>query len=258
MSMRTSVIGQRLIELGSVDSTNKYAADLLESGSAVHGTVILAHEQTHGRGQRGRIWHSGSGLDIALSVVILPNDMRANDQFSLSAATALAVHDVVAAAMRAGVAHRKDSVRIKWPNDVLIDRRKVAGILIKNELVGGLVQNSVLGIGINVNSDELHADFNATSLRMELGFSLDRMELVELLCQRLEHHLALIGKDDDLLLDRFVELLWSRNRFTDLELDGMPITGRPIGVEPSGRLILEDETGAVAAYGTERLRFGAR
>ena len=66
--MRTSIIGRTFIELDSVDSTNKYAADLIAAKKAPHGTVILAHEQTHGRGQRGRIWKSAAGLDIALSV----------------------------------------------------------------------------------------------------------------------------------------------------------------------------------------------
>ena len=140
--MRTSIIGRTFIELDSVDSTNKYAADLVAAKKAPHGTVILAHEQTHGRGQRGRIWKSAAGLDIALSVVLQPDSLRAGDQFALSMAAALAVHDVVADAMRVSVARGRESVRIKWPNDVLIDRRKVSGILIKNEIVGGLVAST--------------------------------------------------------------------------------------------------------------------
>lgn len=256
--MRTSVIGRPFIELPSVDSTNKYAADLLAEKKATHGTVILAHEQTHGRGQRGHVWKSASGLDIAMSVVLLPQALRASDQFALSVATALAVHDVVADAMRAAVSRDRESVRIKWPNDVLIDRRKVAGILIKNEIVGGLVASCIVGIGINVNSSELDAEFNATSLRMEVGIPLERMDLVHMLCERLDHHLDLVpGRSDD-LRSRFTELLWSRNRYADFELDGQPVSGRPVGVEADGRLLLEDENGHVEAYGTERLRFAPR
>jgi BirA family transcriptional regulator, biotin operon repressor / biotin---[acetyl-CoA-carboxylase] ligase len=256
--MRTRIIGKEFIELASVDSTNKYAADLLATKKVTHGTVILAHEQTDGRGQRGRIWRSSAGLDIATSVVLLPEMLKATDQFVLGKIAALAVHDVVAEAMRMSVGRTAERVRIKWPNDVLIDRRKVAGILIKNELLGGLVTSSVLGIGINVNNSELEAEFNATSLRMETGFELDRLELLELLCQRLEHWLEVQANDTAPLNQRYCELLWSKGRFTDFELDGQPFSARPMDVDVDGRLLVEDENGKVQAFDLERLRFGQR
>jgi len=255
--MRTRIIGQQFIRLAQVDSTNKYAADLLSLNKAAHGTVILADEQTAGRGQRGRVWRSAPGLDIATSVVLLPDGLKAPDQFLLAKVAALAVHDVVAEAMRITVG-KPDRVRIKWPNDILIDRRKVAGILIKNEVVGGLVMNTVIGIGINVNSSELEAEFNATSLRMETGVEQDRLGLLEQICVRLEHWWELSTSRPAALDDRYRELLWSKGRFTELELDGAPITARPVDVGPDGRLLVELETGEVAAFGLERLRFAPR
>lgn len=256
--MRTRIIGQEFIELATVDSTNKYAAELLAERKAAHGTVILAHEQTVGRGQRGRIWRTAPRLDIATSVVLLPIGLVAHKQFVLSKIAALAVHDVVAEAMLVSVGRSADRVRIKWPNDVLVDRRKVAGILISNEVVGGQVTSSVLGIGINVNSSDLDADFNATSLRMETGIELDRMRIVEHLCQRLEHWLDIYSSGPQLITLKYTELLWHKGRFTDFELDGLPFSARPMDVDPEGRLMVEDENGAVKAYGLERLRFGSR
>jgi len=109
-------VGTPLVVLESTDSTNKHAADLLAQGKVAHGAVILAHAQTAGRGQRGRVWHSGAGLDLTLSVVLGFQRLRADAQFALAKAVALAVHDTVAATLGA----RSAEARIKWPNDVLV------------------------------------------------------------------------------------------------------------------------------------------
>ncbi len=257
-SMGTRVIGNVFISLDSIDSTNKYAADLIAHDKAPHGTVILAHEQTAGRGQRGRTWTSAKGLDIAASVVVRPDWLYADGQFILAQAAALAVHDVVAEAMHTVVDGRNERVRIKWPNDVLIDRRKVAGILIQNEISGNKVATSIIGIGINMNSSELEAELNATSLRMETGMEQDLGALLIHLCQRLEHWMALAQAHPPELGVRYAALLWSRNRFADMELDGAPFSARPMDVDRSGRLLVEDASGQVQAFGLDRLRFAAR
>lgn len=256
--MRTKVIGQHVITLDSVDSTNKHAAELLAQGSVAHGAVVLAHEQTAGRGQRGRIWRSGAGLDLTASVVLRFEQLKVAEQFTLAKVASLAVHDVVAAAMKMAVDRGSDQVRIKWPNDVLVDRRKISGILIKNDVVGGLLMNSVIGIGLNVNSGELDAEFNATSLRMETGMEHDRMDLLEQLCQQLEHYLEVWRDDPDKLALAYVNALWSRGRYADLELDGKPYSARPMDVDEDGRLLVEDEDGRVQVFGYDRLRFAPR
>ena len=256
--MRTQVIGQELITLESVDSTNKHAAELLAQGSLSHGTVILANEQTAGRGQRGRIWRSGSGLDLTASVVLRFEHLNVSEQFVLAKIASLAVHDVVSTAMKVAVDRGGELTRIKWPNDVLVDRRKVSGILIKNDIVGGLVMNSIIGIGINVNSSELDAEFNATSLRMETGLEHDRIALLEHLCQRLEHQLDTWRNDPDNLGRAYTGLLWGRGRFAEMELDGQPFSARPMDVDEDGRLLVEDEEGKVQVFGYDRLRFAPR
>lgn len=254
--MRTHIIGQRFIELPSVGSTNKFAADLLAAGAAVHGTVILAHEQTEGRGQRGRSWTSAPGLDIATSVVLLFDGWPVAHQFALSKVAALAVHDVVADALRSrGSA---DGVRIKWPNDILVDSRKVAGILIQNEVLGGAVKSAVVGIGINVNCDALDPALKATSLRMATGRHHDRMALLEQLCQRLEHWLDAMLRGDEALDHRYRDLLWARDGQAQFELDGAPMQGRPLDVDSTGRLLVRTADGRVEAHGLDRLRFAAR
>ncbi|MCB0758348.1 MAG: biotin--[acetyl-CoA-carboxylase] ligase [Flavobacteriales bacterium] len=246
-------IGHRVIRLTSVDSTNNYAATGLARQELPHGTAIMALEQTAGRGQRGREWTTAPGLDLAASVVLLPEHFPAHEQFALAKAAALAVHDVVADAL---VQARRDAaeVRIKWPNDVLIGREKVAGILIVNELKGHWLTSSIVGIGINVNSTGLPEELAATSLVQETRTVRELDGLLAQLCMRMEHWWSVLVADPDAVAGAYTDRLWARGRFATFTLDGAEFTARPLDVDAAGRLIVEDEEGRTAAYGLERLR----
>ncbi|HMC97595.1 MAG TPA: biotin--[acetyl-CoA-carboxylase] ligase [Flavobacteriales bacterium] len=251
IALPTSFIGGQLLEFDSVASTNKTAAELLSQSKVRHGAVILAHEQTDGRGQRGRSWISRSGLDLTFSIVLQPHGLRADAQFALGKIAALAVHDAVQHCV-------SGDVRIKWPNDILVERRKVAGILIKNEVVGELVMSSIVGIGLNVNSTGLDPDLVGTSLAMEGGRALDRITLLGTICERFEHWLARWEQLGEEGLGEYSGRLWARGRWTEVHLDEKSVMVRPVDVDPHGRLIVEHEDGSVLAYGLDRLRFAPR
>jgi BirA family transcriptional regulator, biotin operon repressor / biotin---[acetyl-CoA-carboxylase] ligase len=244
-------MGQQLVELDRVDSTNKHAAELLALSKLRHGAVILAHDQTAGRGQRGRSWRSVAGLDLTFSLVVRPAALRADEQFVLSKLAALAVHDVV----RERVA---GEVRIKWPNDILIERAKVAGILIQNELAGERVNWSIIGIGLNVNSTDHEAELHATSLGLATGRPHDRHALLQDLCARFEELWLRWEGGDGNWSQAYTERLWSKGRWAAVTLDDKPLMVRPMEVDRQGRLIVETEEGQVGAYGLDRLRFAPR
>ncbi|MEZ4757060.1 MAG: biotin--[acetyl-CoA-carboxylase] ligase [Flavobacteriales bacterium] len=244
---RPQNIGSQVIELPSVDSTNKYAAESLRLSNLQHGAVILAHEQTGGRGQRGRTWHAAPGLDLTCSVVLRPAALRVDEQFRIAQAAALAVHATVAARV-------PGTVRVKWPNDILIDRAKVAGILIQNELAGEHIAWTIIGIGLNVNSTDMDPSHRATGLRLAAGRAFDLREVLSALCAALGEQWELMEQDPALLARRYRDALWSGGRWTAAELDGNPLMVRPIDVDATGRLIIEGEDGGVLAYGLDRLR----
>jgi BirA family biotin operon repressor/biotin-[acetyl-CoA-carboxylase] ligase len=252
---RAQTIGGRVIELDSVDSTNNYAAERLGLPELEHGTVILAQEQTAGRGQRGRTWISAKGLDLTFSLVLRPDMLKATGQFVLSKVAALALHDVVAEALRTSAGLGGGEVRIKWPNDILIGDRKVAGILIQNELAGDRVVSSVVGIGLNVNSSDLHVGLLSTSLRAESGHPFDRPELLAHFLDRFAHHWAQVTDDRERLDSSYRGRLWGRERVMPMELDGHDWKGVPVDVDELGRLLVRDPLGRVQAYGLDRLRF---
>ncbi len=249
-----SAIGEQVIVLDSVDSTNNYAATALSRQELRHGTAIMALEQTAGRGQRGREWIAAPGLDLSASMVLLPDRFPATEQFNLAKAAALAVHDVVSDALREAGKDEQEA-RIKWPNDVLIGRNKVAGILIVNELKGPYVASSIVGIGINVNSTGLPSELAATSLLQETRALREPRALLTQLCQRMEHWWERMADAPGTIAAAYAERLWAKSRFSTFTLDGEEFSARPIDVDGSGRLIVEDEAGNVAAYGLERLRF---
>lgn len=244
-------IGENVIELDVVESTNKTAAELLSLSKAMHGTVILANMQTQGRGQRGRVWHTGVGLDLALSVIVLPPALRVEEQFGLSKMVALAVRDSVQAFVR-------QDVRIKWPNDILVERRKLAGILIECELVADRVRSAIIGIGLNVNSCDFEAQLVASSLHLESGLNVDRKAVLDILLEALRtRYSQWIGDPNGVDVD-YTAALWSKDRWADMVLDGVVENLRPIDVDRWGRLLVEHLGGRVAAYGLDRLRFAPR
>ncbi|MFC1987138.1 biotin--[acetyl-CoA-carboxylase] ligase [Chloroflexota bacterium] len=181
--LETRFVGQRVIYYPSLTSTNTIAKQEAQQG-ATEGTVIIADEQTAGRGRLKRVWLSPGG-SISLSVILYPT--LANLPSLIMLASLAVVHSIET------VTGLKS--QIKWPNDVLINDKKACGILIESDVQGNRVNYSVIGIGINVNLRL--ADFPeilpiATSLSDELGKDISRLSVVHRLLVEIERlYLAL-------------------------------------------------------------------
>ena len=161
--------------LDSVDSTNNYAMGIVHAGLAKHGMAWFAHEQTKGKGQRGKSWQSGKGENIALSLVLVPIGLKAIEVFKISVIVSLACTHFIN--RLAG-----SEVFIKWPNDIYWRDRKAGGILIENVMQGDTWKYAVVGIGINVNQTSFSGSLNnPVSLKEITGKSFD----IEALAKRL-------------------------------------------------------------------------
>ena len=250
-------IGTRILEHAIVDSTNAVAAQGLEDGSLAHGDVVWALEQVAGRGRRGTAWHTEPGLDLACSVILKPENLQAADQFLLAKAVALAVHGVVARYLTAA-GKAPERVRIKWPNDILVDRAKIAGMLVENELRGAVVATSIVGIGLNVNSAVFADALQATSLRNETGTRHGLPEVLQRVCAAMETEWQRMLHDPAALASAYSAQLWAKGRFTEFIRDGEPWQARALDVDAHGRLVVEGADGKVEALGLERLRYGPR
>ena len=133
-----------IIKLNAIDSTNSYLKNNAIKNNFESFTVVVAEKQTDGRGQLGTVWESDQGKNLTFSVLIKFLDFKITQQFYLSMAVSLGV-------LRVLKSQFIYNFHIKWPNDILAENNKVAGILIENSIVGSFIKNSVIGIGLNVN-----------------------------------------------------------------------------------------------------------
>ncbi len=186
--LQGSPFGKRIYHFFKVDSTNRVALELGQTGEP-HGAIVLAEEQTAGRGRAGRAWHSERSAGIYLSVLLRP-DLAPAQAPALTLAAGVAIYDAVAELT--GV--KPD---IRWPNDVLLNGKKVCGILTEMYAEPDRVRFVVAGIGINVNHSRMPESLAkiATSLRLETGRVHSRIDLVVRLLRNFESYYNQLLRD---------------------------------------------------------------
>lgn len=228
-------IGSNFVELQSVDSTNNYAMAQVHAGSAFHGTSYFAHEQTAGKGQRGKSWITSSGENIIMSLVTEPRFLLPVQQFLLSATIAVACHDFLKNFL-------PDNWRIKWPNDLYWSDRKAGGILIESICKGNEWLFAIIGIGININQvqfpDQLR---NAISLKQVTGKTFSTLDLAKELCAYIEQRYSkLKASDANVLLGEYNQLLYKRNQIVRLKKENIIFETIVKEVNAQGQLITVD------------------
>ncbi len=224
----------RLITLPIVDSTNNYAQLLLEQGHAAEKTVILALEQSAGRGQRGSNWESQAGMGLYVSVVLEPKNIASADQILMNKAIACGV-----AAYISEKCDRK--VSIKWPNDIVIEDKKVAGILIENNLRGNQIASVVAGVGVNLNQNEFRGNYNflPTSLLMLTNKTYKSEQEVENLFGNIwEYYQLFMQKSHALINSKYKELLYRLDVLSQFQDSNGVFEGTLIDVDQSGAILI--------------------
>lgn len=163
------MIGSKIIHLQDVDSTNNYVANMVKEGICQNGTVIMAENQFGGRGQRGSEWVVDSGKNLTFSFFLSDVNLAVSRQFDLSRVLAIVLVDFF----------KENSLEavIKWPNDILVGRKKISGVLIENQIRNGLVSQVIVGVGINVNQIDF-GELSATSFCLEKDKQFNLKELL--------------------------------------------------------------------------------
>ncbi len=226
-------MGCRQIRLDSVNSTNNYTATLI-NGNAAEGTVVITHEQTAGRGQRGNLWISEPGKNLTCTYLLRPKFLRISDQFILNKAIALAAAKAIQQFIPSNVVH------IKWPNDIFLQNKKVAGILVETSMQGGHIVSCLAGIGINVNQQQIQAESgNPISICEVLETELKLDDVLNALSENLEVlYLQLkAGKIENIDLS-YNNLLWKKGETHSFYRDGIPFTAEVKCVDEQGCLHL--------------------
>lgn len=189
-----------IIVLQSVDSTNNYAASLIKLSEVVEGTVVLTYHQTNGRGQRGNSWSSNPGQNLLFSIVLRPHFLNPADQFGLNRMVSLALVDYL---KQQGV-----SADIKWPNDILVNEQKIAGVLIENIIRGNHLEYTIVGIGLNVNQQIFASEWKATSMSLETGIQRDLLVELRSLISSIEKAYAHLQFNPEKLSTAYLDNLY--------------------------------------------------
>lgn len=226
-------------EFDSLDSTNQYAYGLLTHESPAEGTVIITHDQYAGKGQAANKWESEPHKNLTFTTILYPKFLPARKQFLLNQVVSLSVFDTLSNYISNGL-------KIKWPNDIYVFDKKIAGILIQNSLKGSTLQSAIIGIGLNVNQKQfISAAPNPTSLALEIGKMTDLKTLLAEFCQHLEHnYLQLKAGQITIIQQRYLNALYRfKENFHYRRLDGSVFKGQIIGVTDIGKLQIKTQSG---------------
>lgn len=234
--------GQEIVCFTETDSTNVRARKLGENGAA-HGTLVVAEQQTAGRGRRGRGWESPAGSSIYMSLLLRP-EFLPNKAPMLTIVMAYSV----ATALREQTGL---DFRIKWPNDIVLNGKKVVGILTEMSTEIEYINHVVIGVGINVNTEAFPEEIcaTATSIRRESGKTWRRAELIAAILRQFEVQYERFVKEDDLayLREAYDAILVNCNREVRIlgEKDGYRAVA--LGIDDQGELLVRKEDGTVTS-----------
>lgn len=236
-----------IITLDSVASTNTWAKE--HAASLSHGDVVLTHCQTAGRGQRGNIWEAEPGRNLTFSLLLRPQGIKPARQFTISEIVALGVAETLRELLAGAI--DPSEVRIKWPNDIYVGNRKIAGILIEHTVSGNTIGHTVAGIGLNVNQREFLSDApNPVSMIQITGREFHLDDILTRICGSI---LTMLDECDfGGIHERFMSSLWRHDgrQHPFATPDGRTFSARIADVSPTGmlRLVHSDSTSADYAF----------
>ncbi|MCX6277765.1 MAG: biotin--[acetyl-CoA-carboxylase] ligase [Bacteroidetes bacterium] len=259
------MIGNKIIELDRVDSTNIYVNTILDLENPEEGTVCLAREQFAGRGQQGNKWESESGKNLTFTVLLKPVFLAASQQFMLNKAIALGALDFVIAYLSNQFTGERDQdsrkyippATIKWPNDIYIGNQKIGGILIEHKIMGQTISVSLAGIGLNINQTRFAPDIpNPVSLIHFLRREVELTGALNAVCRSIDRRYASLKERDFVSLNsEFNQQLLGYEQWRYYLRDGAVFEGKIAGVDDPGRLIIESRDGILHHFGHKEVEY---
>lgn len=245
------VIGQTLLRLGEVTSTNDWLESFTTKNTPPEGFTVQADSQTAGKGQFGSSWHSAPGLNLLLSIWLTPRFLPAANAFALARMAALGLYRTLSPQL--------PSASVKWPNDLLAGDRKIAGILIRTTVQGDQLRSCILGIGLNVNQTRFPPELpRATSLALATGGLHDLEAVRQQLLSELDTLYSVLRTEGALALDpAYASALYRKGqeaRFAPA--GGPPFPGIIQGVDTAGCLqVLDLNSRQVRLFTPKEIRF---
>jgi len=243
-----------IIKLNAIDSTNSYLKSLANETTIESYTVVVAKHQTEGRGQVGSKWVSENGKNLMFSVLINFENFKIEHQFYISMAVSLGVLETVKNTV-------KSSFFVKWPNDIMADKDKVAGILIENVLKGDTIKYSVIGVGLNVNQEQFPSDIGkVNSLKNISGINFNLDELLKITINNINIYIDIIKRNEFKKIKQlYVASLYKFNKPVMFEDNNKTIfLGKIIDIYNDGKLVVELENKTTRKFNLKEIKFASR
>jgi len=247
----TLFVGQNLIKLLAVDSTNSFLKRMVSNSEPLpEGTVIMAENQYSGRGQVESTWHAEPGKNLTFSILLNPSFLPIQQQFTLNMAISVAIH-------RALKNFIGEGLTIKWPNDIYYKDKKIGGVLIENILSGSRIKACIVGIGINVNQEVFddHLNDRAGSIFQILHENVNLISLLVEICSHIEAaYLKLRAGNYITLREEYLNFLYRFNVKANYRQNGEIFEARIVNVSEQGFLSMETENGLMT-YNFKEIEF---
>lgn len=236
----------------SVDSTNKTALKLIGDGPCEEGIVIIADEQTDGKGHADSLWESEKGKNLTFSLILKPSFIEPSEQFLLTQIISVAILNFLKKRIPAEI------VKIKWPNDIYVENKKIAGILIQNTIRGNSLDYAVVGIGLNVNQEIFRSDApNPVSMIYYTGEQNEPGKLLEDLFTEIKtvYSNSVSPQFADSLNEFYLSNLYRFNEISEYKSKGKMFKGKIIGIGDYGKLQIENSKGELIEFDFKEVEF---
>jgi len=239
---------KNIISLAETESTNNYAMQLVLD-KYHEGTVVLAQYQGRGRGQAGSNWESEAGKNLLMSLILEPKFLEAGKQFYLSMVVSLALVHFLK--------KHVEGARIKWPNDIYVGDKKIAGILIEQSVKGSFIESSVIGIGLNVNQVRFVSDApNPVSMKQLTGKDYEIDIIFTDLFEELDSWYHILHQKDFSQIEKaYLENLFRISVWHNYRTSEEEFTARIVGIGEFGQLQLELQSGEIRSYLFKEVEF---
>lgn len=241
----------KLIKLNAISSTNTFLKELSKNTPLEDFTVVVAENQTNGRGQQESIWISEPSKNLTFSIYIKDLRLKIKDNKYLNYAVSLAIYAVLKS-------KNIPNLAIKWPNDIVSGNKKICGILIENSIQKDCIQNSIIGIGINVNQEKFSETIkNVTSLKKIVHTNFDLDDLLNEICFELKNQLQLLfQKKYPFLEEKYLKVLFQKDKpmmFKDSKNN--LFLGIIRGISETGNITIELENETLKEFGVKEISF---
>lgn len=240
----------KTIKIHTTTSTNDVLKEMLRQNDVENFTCVWALHQTAGRGQRGNSWVTESGKNLTFSILIKLNSFNILKQFELNKLISLSILDVLKRYLPV--------VQLKWPNDILADRRKIAGILIENTIQGNLIKHSIVGIGLNVNQTEFDSSLSlATSMKKILEIELNLDDLLLEIQKSITIRINQLKNKNFILIDKeYTQNLYGWQEWKTYRTENKTLfEGKITGVSLEGKLMIENRDFKIKAFEMKEISF---